>query len=292
MSGTVGAGVGENVTVFSELEIGKTAPIVQNINIEDGSINLIPNTTKLVNCSVIIADYNGDTTIINMTSELFDNSASAKGSPDDNNDHYTNSTCFINYTYGDENTVLATCLFDLWYYSNAGTWNCSVSVADDSNMTTNESNTTVVQALLALAVPDSIDYGRVNATEVSDENITNITNMGNVMFNMSFLGYATSEGDGLAMNCTLGNLKNISIEHEKYNLTESNPGALTLSQADNVYENLTTNTLVRQFNLDKRTNNNLNDVWNETYWRIYAPLGVAGSCQGNIVFGAVQSGES
>lgn len=292
ISGIVNAGIGENVTVISELEIGKSPPIVQNIDIEEGSINLVPNTTKLVNCSIVIVDYNGETTIINVTSELFDNSTSAKGDSDNNNEHYTNSTCFINYTYGDENTVLATCLFDLWYYSNAGVWNCSVNIMDSDNMSTNESNITTVEPLLALAVPDSIDYGLVNATEVSNENITNITNLGNVMFNISFLGYAISEGDGLAMNCTLGGIKNISIEHEKYNLTESNPGVLTPGQADDVYKNLTANTLVMGLNLDKRTNNNFNDVWNATYWRIYVPLGVAGSCQGNIIFGAIQSSAS
>jgi len=32
--------------------------------------------------------------------------------------------------------------------------------------------------------------------------------------------------------------------------------------------------------------NVVNDAINSTYWRIYVPLGVAGTCQGNIVFGA------
>lgn len=285
----VGADIGENVTILSELEIGKSAPLVQNINIEDGSINLNPNTTKLVNCSVIAVDYNGDTTIINVTAELFDNSASAKGNPDDNNDHYTNNSCFINYTYGDENTVLATCLFDLWYYANSGTWNCSVQVTDDSNLSVNESNTTTVEPLLALAVPDSIDYGTVNSTEVSNQNVTNITNLGNVMFNISFSGYAVTPGDGNAMNCTLGSLKNISVEHEKYNLSSSNDSVLSFSQFDEIYKNLSSSSEINLFNLDYRTQDGVYDVNNETYWRIYVPLGVAGSCQGNIVFGAIQS---
>jgi hypothetical protein len=291
MSGLAGAGSGENVTVISELEIGKSAPLVQRIDTEEGSINLIPNTTKLVNCSVIAVDYNGDTTIVNVTSELFDNSVGA-GSPDDNNDHYTNNSCFINYSYGDENTILATCLFDLWYYANAGTWNCSVTVTDDSNLTVNESNATAVQPLLALTVPDSIYYSSVNATDVSIENVNNVTNSGNVMFNISFSGYAVVEGDGLAMNCTLGSVKNISVEYEKYNLTSFNDSTLDLQQFDAIYKNLSSSSVVNEFNLDYRTQDGVNNVYNSTYWRIYVPLGVAGSCQGNIIFGAIQSPET
>ncbi len=285
----VRADVGENVTVLSELEIGKSAPLIQNINIEDGSINLNPNTTKSVNCSVIVTDYNGDTTISNISAELFDNTASGKGFLDDNNDHYTNNSCNISYLYGDGNTVLATCLFDVWYYANEGTWNCSIQATDDDNLTTNESNTSTMEPLLALAVPNSIDYGTVNATEISNQNITNITNVGNVMFNLSFTGYAASQGDGLAMNCTLGSVKNISVEHEKYNLTTFNDSILDFGQVNEIYKNLSGNSIVNLFNLDYRTQDGVDDVHNSTYWRIYVPLGVAGSCQGNIVFGAIQS---
>ncbi len=285
----VRADVGENVTILSELEIGKSAPLIQNINIEEGSINLNPNTTKSVNCSSIIEDYNGDTTIVNVTAELFDNTESGKGNLDDNNDHYTNNSCNISYLYGDENQILATCLFDVWYYANQGTWNCSVHVVDNSNLTVNESNTTTVEPLLALAVPNSIDYGIVNATEVSNQNITNITNVGNVMFNLSFTGYAHSQGDGLAMNCTLGSIKNISIEHEKYNLTSFNDSVLSFEQFDRIYKNLSSASIVNKFNLDYRTQDGIDDVHNSTYWRIYVPVGVAGSCQGNIIFGAIQS---
>ena len=32
-----------------------------------------------------------------------------------------------------------------------------------------------------------------------------------------------------------------------------------------------------------------NEAQNRTYWRIYVPLGVAGTCQGNIVFGGRKS---
>jgi hypothetical protein len=285
----VGAGTGQNVTIDSQLEIGNAPPVVKSVDIEGGVVSLNANTTKLVNCSSVIEDYNGQDDVVNVTAEIFDNSASGKGQADDNNKHYTNNTCNISYGYGDENQVLATCLFDMWYYSNPGLWNCSIAIMDSANFSVNDSNATTVQTLLALEVPSTINYGVVNATAVSNENSTNVTNVGNVMFNLSFSGYGSSLNDNLAMNCTLGSTKNISAQHEKYNLTASNPGALTFAQADDIYRNLSSSAKINLFNLDYRTNDNTNDVSNETYWRIYVPLGVAGSCQGHVIFGAVQA---
>lgn len=88
------------------------------------------------------------------------------------------------------------------------------------------------------------------------------------------------------MNCTLGAIKNISVQHEKYNITNSNPGVIDLSQFIANYTNLTSSPVVRTFNLEYRQNDTFNEAINATYWRIYVPLGVAGTCQGNIVFGA------
>jgi len=83
-----------------------------------------------------------------------------------------------------------------------------------------------INSLLSIGVPDYIDYGLVNATNVSDEQIANITNFGNTRINLTLEGYAINRSDGLAMNCSLGVTKNISIMHEKYNLTSSNAGTL------------------------------------------------------------------
>ena len=105
-------------------------------------------------------------------------------------------------------------------------------------------------------------------------------------------GYGTTPGDGLAMNCTLGNVGTIAIEHEKYNLTASTAGDVTLSQANSFYTNLTTIPVVRDFELSSRTNDAANDAYKESYWRIYVPRGVAGTCNGTIIFGATQAAGS
>ena len=287
---TVFAGFGEdNVTALTNLTVGKAPPVIIQIETEQGSINLIPNSTKTVNCTVVIEDYDGEGDIANVTAVLFDPLETTYESSDDNNNHYSNNSCRIDITYGDEYQVFAHCLFDLWYYANAGTWNCTVIVSDITPYSSNGTNTTQVQPLLALGLPDILQYGLVNSTYVSNENITNVTNFGNVPINLSLSGYGFTENDGNAMNCTLGSIKNISIELEKYNLTNSNPGDLSLSEFIANYTNLTLNPITRRYDLDFRQEDTVNDAWNHTYWRIYVPVGVAGTCQGNIIFGAVQA---
>jgi hypothetical protein len=156
------------------------------------------------------------------------------------------------------------------------------------------SDTITVADLLAVLLPSTINYGTVNATSVSNENVVNVTNVGNVNLNLTLSGYAVSEGDGQAMNCTQGGIKNISIGYEKYNLTSLNPGTLNLSQFEVNYTNLTGNPVTKEFNLYYRKNDSDYgvDSINQTYWRIYVPTGIGGTCRGNIVFGATQAAGS
>ncbi|RMD67988.1 hypothetical protein D6817_00030 [Candidatus Pacearchaeota archaeon] len=282
----------DQVTVSTNLTVGNAFPEVINVTINNNNaIDLTPNSTTTVVVVAIVRDFNGDNDISAVTAEFFDNAASFYGDADDNNYHYTNSTCAIDTTYGDSFEANATCTFEVWYYANNATWNATVFVNDSINTNGTGSNTQTINTLLALGLPDSIDYGVVNATFVSDERLANVTNFGNVMFNLSLTGYAVTSGDGYAMNCSLGSVQNISIEYEKYNVTASNPGSLTLAQFDSLYRNLTSSSVVNTFNLNYRTNDtdvNTDEV-NTTYWRIYVPPGVAGTCTGNIVFGAVQA---
>ncbi len=283
------AGAGENnVTVLTNLTIGNSAPIINFIEIEEGSVILIPNSEKIVNCTSILTDYDSDVDIVDVSAVLFDNTDSFLGDFDDNNMHYTNNSCYIDYTYGTAYEARAHCLFDVWYYANPGEWNCSVSVTDSWAYQTSGTNTTQIQELLALGLPDTINYGTVNATYVSEENITNVTNYGNVQINLSLNGYGFFEGDGNAMNCTLGPAENISVNYEKFNLTDSISGDLSLTEFEGNYTNLTSSPITKRFDLNYRQDDALNEAWNQTYWRIYVPLGVAGTCQGNIIFGAVQ----
>ena len=289
----VDAVIGEpNATVITNLSVGKSAPNILNIDIHQGSIFLIPNSTKTINCTVEIEDFDGDIDIINVTAEFF-HSSSFYGDDYAGNHHYSNDSCYIDIDYGDEFTVLAHCLFEVQYYANPGTWNCTAYVEDVSEYSDEKSNTTVINELLAIGLPDIINYGTINATYVSEEQIANVTNFGNVQINLSLEGYAREEGDGLAMNCTLGGIGEINVTYQRYNLTDSNPGTIdSLSEFNSApYINLTSSPTVRRFNLNYKQDDTAYIPDNSTYWRIYVPLGVAGTCQGNIVFGATKEGE-
>ncbi len=291
---------GGNVTVMTQLQVGNVSPEVLNVSINNyaPTIDLVPNATKAVNCQVLVRDWNNDTTITNVTARFFDTAVSSYGGADDNNYHYTNNSCAINYSFGTWNSVtdspylaLANCTFNVWYYADAGNWNCTAIVTDNSNLTGTGNNNITVSQLLAVGLPNSINYGTVNGTYVSNENITNVTNEGNTKLNLSLEGYAQTPGDGLAMNCTLGSMPYINISYEKYNLTVSHPGGLTLTQLEANYTNLTSTYTVKDFNLGSRQNDLKagTDDTNSTYWRIYVPKGVAGTCSGYIVFGASTS---
>jgi len=290
------AGVGTpNVTVLTKLQVGNVYPEILNVSINDdaASITLSASTTVNVNCVAVIRDFNGEADISNVNATFFDTAVSTINGADDNNYHYTNTSCALNNSFGSYNgytddayKTLANCTFQVYYYANPSTWRCAVTVNDSVGWTDNSSDDITIDQLLALGLPDTIDYGTVNATEVSDENQTNVTNYGNVAVNLSLEGYAQTKGDGNAMNCTLGSVGNISIEHEKYNLTNSNPGTQTLAQANANYTNLSSTATVKFFNLTARQNDVTNDAIKPSYWRIYVPKGVAGNCTGNIIFGA------
>lgn len=280
-----------NITLNSPPNVSLV--IVDDSNlIPQNEIDLIPATTRKVVCNTTIRDEDGEDGIANVTAVFYDLSSSSPEASDDNNNHYTNSSCVIDTAYGDEYEALATCLFDVWYYANNATWNCNVTATDNQNLQDSGNDTIIIETLLALDVPPTIHFGTVNATYVSDENKTNVTNFGNVPINLTLDGYGTIDGDGLAMNCTLGAIGNISIEYEKYNLTATTPGSLTLQEFEQTYINLTDTPTVKEFNLAQRQNDTYNEAWNTTYWRIYVPLGVAGTCNGTINFAATQAAGS
>ena len=293
----VSGGVGENVTVASYLEVGEVYPEVLNISLNDeADIILTANSTKHVECIAVVRDYNNDTDITYAGAELYDMSISFIGDSDDNNYHYSNFSCGIDYDFvswngiSDDNyTALVNCTFNLEYYSNPDTWNCALEVNDSTNRKDSGSDSQNVLELIALGLPDSINYGIVNSTEVSNEQITNVTNVGNIPVNLSLSGYAVTEEDGYAMNCSLGQNNLFNIFYEKYNLTSSTAGDLSLTEFENNYINLTSTPVLNQFDLSQRQDDIVDDAINATYWRIYVPRGVAGTCSGNIVFGATNA---
>ena len=284
-----------NANVTTWLKIGNVYPDVIFVELNGGSdITLTPNETTKIWCAAIVRDYNGDNDITGVNATLY-HSSYTSDTADDNNYHYTNASCNWQadtggYGYGDDGYhSLANCTFDVEYYADPGTWTCNVTARDTMDWTGENWTTQAVNQLLALGVPDLINYTEVNATFVSDEQIANVTNLGNVQINLSLHGYGVTDGDGKAMECTLGNIAYIPVMYEKYNLTDSTAVVNSLSEFEATYINLTDSATTKQFNLGYRQEDSYNEAWNETYWRIYVPKGVAGTCNGTIVFGAVEA---
>jgi hypothetical protein len=289
-------GAGFDVMPNITMNTPNTAPTVETVFVDDsisvpsGEIDLTPAANTTVWCEGVVSDPEGNATISNVTAEFFDNTFSFYGDNNDNNDHFYNDTCSLDLGYGTSNQGYYNCSFSVKYYSNPGQWNCTVLGTDNESLSSIGSNVSNINTLLALGLPDLIDYGEVNATDVSDEKIANVTNYGNVEINLSLSGYGSVIGDGQAMNCSLGEVQNISIEYERFNLTSSNPGVLDYNDFSFNYTNLTTEVRTYELNLQHRQNDTILgvDAINQTYWRIYVPERVAGNCSGNIVFGAVQ----
>jgi len=230
-SGPISGAIGDNVTVVTSLTVGQVNPEVLNVTVDYGneSVSLTANGTQTVICEALVRDWNNESTFSFAWGELFEISVSNQSGNSDSNYHYKNSSCNItaDFTswYGVSDTdylAAVNCSFDVQYFSDPGNWNCTVSINDTYNSNDTNSDNITMGELLAVGLPSTINYGTVNATYVSSENITNVSNYGNVEIDLDLSGWAVTEGDGLAMNCTQGTNKTIIVQHEKYNLTASN----------------------------------------------------------------------
>jgi len=280
-----GAGfdLADNLTLNSPPNI--TSVLVDDdLLIPENEIDLLAGNVRDVLCKIYVDELDYDS--LQSASGIFYLSDYSFSDPDDNNSHYTNNSCYINESYGGEGESEITCGFFVEYYSDPGAWQCLVSISDNMSLMKNSTDETNVNELLAIGLENRLDFGKIDALKVSDEGILNVTNYGNVKVNLSLSGYGLVEEDGYAMSCEMGT---IEINSLKYNLTDSILGDLTLGQFEGNYTNLTNNSVVKEFNLDYRTNDEINDRINTTYWRIYVPTGVAGTCNGTIVFGAIKA---
>lgn len=281
-----GAGydIASNITLSSLLNF-TSVTVDDNIPSPINEIDLLSGSNQTVSCNAIISDLDG-IGVKNASARFFDITSSSLLEADSGNKHYTNSSCFINSSYGINQSQIL-CNFLVTYYANTSNWNCTITATDNNNISNNGSAFTFINPLLSIEVNNTIDFGTVSPLSVSSEKTINVTNYGNVKLNLSLYGYGASVGDGFSMNCSNG--RNISINYEKYNLSLSTAGNLTLSQFQNYYINLSSSAVVKRFNLNFRNNDSFNFAVNSTFWRIYVPSGIFGSCSGNIVFGASQA---
>ena len=273
-----------NVTVDTRVNITNSYPEILQIIINGGNdITLTAGSTTNVSVKVVARDYNGGSTITNVTAVFFDNSTKTFIGPADNNDFYSRVQC--NPISGEVNGYNAnfTCDFEVYYYANPSTqWMANITINDDAftpSVNVSAQNVSTILSLYALNVTPLIDYGDMAVTDTSPPIEANITNYGNENINISVKGYAQTEGDGLAFVCQVGN---ITIDNEKFSLNQTGDYAIDYDSLSNNFQPVTGLTLNQQIN-------DAQQVINSTYWRLYIPPNPFGLCNGSIVFQAEQS---
>jgi len=279
----------KNVTVITKVNITNAKPEVLSVNVyPDTSISNISNRnvtinaglTKTVYCNATVRDWNGFNDIIMANATLWNmQNTTFNSTVINNNSYYINSTCYLNASTGTFTGHYA-CGFDVYYYANNGTWNCTFQVMDNFNKSGSGANTTFFYPLYALNVTDGIDYGSMAVEETSQDFTANITNLGNRDINITVQSYARFIGDGLAMNCTIQG--NISAENQRFGT------AAGMAYTSKTPVNGTSPTSIGNLTVGKQTVAG-SPVINTTYWQLYIPPNPAGNCSGFIIFTATTS---
>jgi hypothetical protein len=267
--------VNGSVTVNTTVNITNAAPWVTRI-VLDPTIDLTAYNTTQVYCNVSTYDYDNDTLTLNAT--LFINGVSQPSDVDDGNNHYTNTSCAS--TTSQNPNMNWTCVLLVQYYANNNSnWQCNVTVSDGGKVpASNESSSSTINPLIAIRMPAVLDYGDLAVGDTSPDTPANITNAGNRDANISVKGYADTEGDGLAFNCSFGT---IDLAYEKYN-TSADSGSFW-----DMFNLTSTDTEIYDFYVPQRTGEGPNnDSTNITHWRVQIPVGAGGVCNGKIVFTA------
>ena len=265
--------------VRSTVNITNAGPIIGVISIYPASpINLSEGDYLRVQCNITVTDYNGYSDIKHVNATFYMPGNVSFNAAKDNNSMYRNSTCTINESISAQSAVFS-CTFNVMYYANNGTWNCTVLVRDDSGLESNKSQDTTIDSLYSINVTDLIDYGNLSVFETSLAQEVNITNLGNRDLNLTIYGYGGDDfanGQGIALSCSIGD--NITIDNERYALNATNWTAMVnLTSAAVLLRNLT---VVQQ-------TNDAAYVINSTYWRLYVPPNPYGVCNGTVVFEAI-----
>jgi len=276
----------KNVTVHTEVNITNSRSEVLNVSIYEAIFNAsVRNITisagysKTVYCNATIRDWNGFNDVAYVNATLW-HSSSSYDAADDNNTHYTNTSCTINGSVTPPYIGWVVCSFDVWYYSNNGTWMCNVTAMDYQNASGVGNRSTIFYSVYALNVTDGINYGNVPVEEYSGNttgNVTaNVSNIGNMDINITVHGYGARFNDNLAMNCSLGG--NITIDNERFSSSTSEWDSMTTLSGTAKQTGLT---------LAKPTDSTITST--PTYWQVYinSTNNPGGNCTGYVVFTAV-----
>jgi hypothetical protein len=170
---------------------------------------------------------------------------------------------------------LFSCTFDVWYYANNGTWNCTINVYNNQSASASFNASTIINPLYAINLTDGIDFIDVSAGFPSDNVTVNITNFGNMPVNITIQGYDLVIGDTIGMNCS--DATNINITNIRF----STNNTATFAQKNKM------NGSIQSLNFQIKKQTNATPIFNTTYWQINPDPGTANRiCTGYVIFSA------
>ena len=259
--GNTGASESFNLTVNIS-NIGLSNP-----QIED-PVNLVAGGLEEMQCN---ASFAGSVTTVNGT--LYDTNVSFPEASPNNSSHYFNDSCAVDLS---QSKVI--CGFSLLYYANNGTWRCNINASNGITTDSIETSTKINSLIAINITPPVIDYGGVQPLNLSELINVNVSNAGNVRFDLSLYGYSVYPNDNTSLNCTP---TAIPLAAERLNLN----GSLNYDEMTFIGNNPDNTTFT---SLDLQQRNDTVTWINETYWRLQVPTGLAvQQCNGTIVFTAI-----
>jgi len=281
-----------NSTTITKAYVWNTEPNVTHVTISPSPLTLTAGTTSTLNCTAHVWDYNGWNDV-NVSKAVFYRVGTDYAAEDDNNNHYTiqdyATDCKCVQEGSSPTNASCTCSFDIWYYAYDGNWICNITVTDRGGeaierefyLNASNSASVTINKLIAIDVPEDIDYGNLSVTETSSEKVANIINFGNTEINVSVRAYGgttdPSNPNNSALNCELGY---IPLQYERYSLSSGT--------AFNIMTSVTNESqYIQGLKIPIRTNDTAyGDDLQPTYWKLNVPLSVGGICNGTLVFTA------
>ncbi len=254
---------------------GNTAPNVTSVLVDDfisspsDEINLLAAQGTGIYCNFTVTDLEGYNDIVsaNATFYYYLNKSS---DADDNNTHYSNSSCLETGNNGVD-TKYFTCGFSIQYYANNGTWQCNATAYDTQNAKGFNNDSVKILELYAINVTPLIDFGSVPTGNISADVPSLVTNLGNTRIDVNISAYGVTPNDGIAMNCTNAN---ISLADERYSISSGQAFA-SMTGVTSVP------VTISAFNLLKQVNQTLS--YANLYWKVRPTPPSLGDCQGVVV---------
>ena len=270
-----------NMTV----DIGNTAPTISNTTMTFNDavsgtdiILTASSNTNIVSCNATASDVNGWQDIVSAAARFYHSTSTSNGA-DDKNNHYSanNGSLAVgncNLGSGSGNTVPVVCQIYLEHEATNGTWTCNITVNDSASANAWNTTTNTVAQLVAMTVyNDTLAYGSMSPDSNSSTLAANVTNEGNVQVGVQV--------NGTAMICNVTG--SVPLTNIKYSATNQAYEVMTTALTGSA-ATVSGFTLVPQgispFADDQNATLN-------TYWAIGVPVGVKGTCVGNVTVTAI-----